>query len=547
MRRLLIAALPLSLLALALSVPATAQPEGKSPYKIEFNSDDVERLDRDEHGREGVYVQVKFTISLDSKDVKEIDGDYKVYIEENGKRVGVVDLPRPTMATDLSVILAMDTSGSMKEHNRIAMARKAADTFLGKLPTQADCGLVLFDHEVRKALPPILDRKPILNEILAVAPRGGTAFRDAALASVQMLAAAPKGRDRALVLMTDGADVNSTRSLDEVIAEARQHRVRIYTIGIGTPGTLEQVNTALVLDRSGSMELPADDSDLTTPKIKALHTAAAAFIHMMSETGRVSLISFSSRVEAPRAFTSNKTSLKKHITDLTPGGETAMLDAVYTGIAALEADGTTGRRAVVAMTDGIDNSSRRRVEEVIERAREAKIKLYMLGFGRKNEIDHATMQRMADETDGKYYHARNKDSLVEIFEGLSIELHDDGIDEASLTRLARETGGACYPAQDVSKLQLVLEQVSESIQRAERKIVFRSLNQRKGGELRRVALRLVHGSDEGSGELVGTGGYQTHGLVIAEMHPMVYLGLLAFLLGLIIVPAALRRPARAGM
>ena len=41
------------------------------------------------------------------------------------------------------------------------------------------------------------------------------------------------------------------------------------------------------------------------------------------------------------------------------------------------------------------------------------------------------MRRLADETGGKYFHASNQQELFEVFEKLSIELHDDGIDEAS--------------------------------------------------------------------------------------------------------------------
>jgi VWFA-related protein len=546
MRRLTLGLLALLPAALALGVPAGAQTDGKSPYTIEFDQNGVQMLDHGPDGQDGVYVRVKFNISLDGNRVLTAVDDYKLVIEEDGKKVRVVDLPRPTVSSELSTILALDTSGSMKEHNRMPMAREAAKTFLTKLPAPAYCGLVLFDHEIRKTIDPTPNREPILAAVLAVAPRGGTAFRDAAFEAIGRLAKAPQGHDRALVLMTDGADVNSTRSMDEVIGEAKKHKVRVYTIGIGTPGTFEQVSTALVLDRSGSMELPADDQDVGTPKIKALHTAAAAFVNMMSESGRVSLIAFGSQVEPPRAFSNNKAALKVHVNALAPAGETALFDAVYTGVATLEADGAKGKRAVVAMTDGIDNSSRRRVDEVIARAREANIKLYLLGFGRQNEIDHATMKKMADETGGKYYHAGNKDALVEIFEALSIELHDEGIDEASLTRLAKETGGAYYPAKDVSKLKFILEQVSQTIQRETREVVFPSINQRKDGLQRNVALRLVRAGTDDSvdpGILIDTRGYQTHGLIVAEMHPFVYLVLLGVLGGLIALPAVFRRPA----
>jgi VWFA-related protein len=541
MRRLLIC----FVIALIAVVPIIAQPDAKAPYKIDFNPSDVEQRSHSKDGKEGIYIGVRFGISETKEGGSANEGDWQIIIEENGKKAAVVPLPEvKTVTTDLSVIMALDTSGSMKEHNRMAMAREAAQTFLGNLPKRADCGLVLFDHEIRDRVKPISDRNAINQHILAKEPRGGTAYRDAALAALKMLEVVPPGRDRALVLLTDGADVNSTHSLDEVIAEAKRLAVRVHTIGIGEPGKFEQVNTALVLDHSGSMELPADDNDLTTPKIAALHVAGAAFINMMSEeTGRVSLIPFSSRVEAPRAFSNNKLKLKEHIAKLKPFGETALFDAVYTGIAALEADGAPGKRAVVAMTDGIDNSSRRRVEEIVERAKEANIKLYLLGFGRSSEIDHTTMQKMATETGGQYFHASNKDKLLEIFEKLSIELHDDGIDEVSLKKIARETGGEYHPAKEASKLKLILTELSRTIQREMREVEFASLNQRASGEQRRVSLLLVRtGSEDTVRASVGEGQYQVHGLIIAEMHPLIYLVLLAVLGGLIALPSVIRRP-----
>src|SRR5437588_2554201 len=108
--------------------------------------------------------------------------------------------------------------------------------------------------------------------------------------------------------MTDGIDLNSGKSLEGVVAEANKAKVRIYTIGIGEPGLLDKVSTALVLDHSGSMKPPADDAD-TTPKIQALHEAGSRFVRSMSSAGRVSLIPFSSGVEVPRAFSNDKSSL----------------------------------------------------------------------------------------------------------------------------------------------------------------------------------------------------------------------------------------------
>src|SRR5439155_10268692 len=101
-------------------------------------------------------------------------------------------------------------------------------------------------------------------------PRGGTAYLDAAYHSIEQVKGS-RGR-RAVVLMTDGVDLNSTHTLEEVINLAQSSEVPVYTIGVGEPGKNEQVTTVMVLDRSGSMRQPADDNDKIS-KIKALHQA----------------------------------------------------------------------------------------------------------------------------------------------------------------------------------------------------------------------------------------------------------------------------------
>jgi Mg-chelatase subunit ChlD len=432
----------------------------------------------------------------------------------------------------------------MTGHGRMKQARDASAAFLKKLPARAECGLILFDHEVRKKLPapPNFDRAPLLTMINSTEPRGGTAYLDAGAEAVAMLRAAARGRDRAVVLMTDGIDLNSKIDIKDLINEAVRAKVKVYTIGIGEPGKFEKVNTVLALDHSGSMVPPADESD-ATPKIIALHEAATRFVESMSPVGRVSIVPFSSNVGKPLPFR-DKTKLdqlRTSIKSLEPRGETALFDATYEAICVLDADNSVGKRAVIAMTDGWDNSSRRRVEEVIARAKDAGIALHLLAFGRPGEIDEFTMKLMAKETGGKFYHAKNKKVLIEIFEGLSIDLHDDGIDEDSLKRIAKETGGQYYPAKDVDDLKLAMEKVTKSIQQ-EPYVVYKSLNQRADGVLRNVTLKLVlRGAAGDEVQSEQSDSYLRRGLVVAEMNHVVYLVLLLVIGCLIALPGLLRR------
>jgi VWFA-related protein len=347
--------------------------------------------------------------------------------------------------------------------------------------------------------------------------------------------------------MTDGNDLNSTATIAEVIREAKDKRVQIITVGIGEPGKQDPVSTVIALDRSGSMNVPADDQE-KTPKIEALHRAAARFVKIMPPQAFASIIPFSTLVSHPTEFSNDHESLTRFVRALKADGETAFLDAAYTAVATLDASSRPGKKAVVVMTDGIDNTSRRRVPEVLQRAREAQVPLYMLGFGRKGEIDTTTMRRLAEQTGGKFYHATNEASLIEIFENLSMDLHDDGVDEPSLRRLAGETGGQYYPVADVAKLKFALAQISDAIQHKSYEVVFPSLIQKRDGTSRMIAIKLVSRTGEtatargmvpyGTEQVLTAKrtDYQTRGLVVAEMHPLVYLFLLGGLGFFLILP-----------
>src|SRR4026209_2029802 len=87
--------LVLPLLAL-FTLSAPAQPK-KIPYQVEFDSNkDIERLEQSPDGKKkGIYVRVKFSITLDGSKVEKIGDNYVLVIEEDGHKVHEVALPKP--------------------------------------------------------------------------------------------------------------------------------------------------------------------------------------------------------------------------------------------------------------------------------------------------------------------------------------------------------------------------------------------------------------------------------------------------------------------
>src|SRR5438132_1930335 len=353
-KRLLLITLVLFLAAL----PALAQDNAPT-YRIEKeqvekdgkSQDRVHIVRRMEDGKPTLFVTAQLRFRRDGLPAFYVNKNEFV-VKEDGRRVLSPDVLPPNLDT-LTTVLAIDISGSMADHGKIQEAKQAARSFLDQLKEPSKCGLVLFDHKLRVKELPTADNNRLRARIDAAKPGGGTAYLDATAEAVGMLRNL-KGR-RAVLLLTDGVDLNSSRGMQDVIRDANVAGVAVYTIGVGEPGKNTPVTSVLVLDCSGSMDEPADNTDEVS-KIQALRQAAGRFVDIMRPGASTTLLPFSDEAETPKPFTSDKGLLKDGIRDLRAGGQTALFDATYEAVETLAASARPdGKRAVVVLTDGKDN------------------------------------------------------------------------------------------------------------------------------------------------------------------------------------------------
>jgi Mg-chelatase subunit ChlD len=138
--------------------------------------------------------------------------------------------------TPLSVVLTLDTSGSMKK--RLADAQAAAKSFLDTLEAQDKAQVIRFSRDVSTIFPLGNNRAAAGAAIDSTVARGDTALWDALHASLESLRTVA-GR-KAIVLLSDGVDDDGTgkplskKTVADVLALARQVNVPIYAIGLGT-------------------------------------------------------------------------------------------------------------------------------------------------------------------------------------------------------------------------------------------------------------------------------------------------------------------------
>lgn len=470
-------------------------------------------------------VAVKFRI-LDKKGelAKELpQADIVIY--EDGLEVHRIK-PKVLREVPSSAMLVLDTSGSMARQEKLTEAQRASRLFLERLDPKTGCGLVLFHHQPYGKYPARTDRAPLLEAINECQSAGGTACFDAIQTALEMLGKQPRDQRHALVVMTDGRDVNSTAKLDDIIALAKVRETPVHTIGLGEAGKHQPVRSMLVLDRSGSM---ADRGKMTN-----LKKAAIRYIELLPEQGaETSLISFNSVVSSAEEFSADKARLRSKVQRIQPNGDTAIYDALWEALETMNAaraanQGQAPRQALILLTDGLDNSSRHHPREIVERAKQDDVRIYTMGLGTGREIDKGVLQGLAEETGAQFFHIESPEKLTDVFEELSIALHDDGIDEQALQRLAASTGGQYHHVREIDKLQAAFAQLAATVENTH-SVKFKSNRARPDGTARGIEIRL--------GSLTTLqSGYATHGLLTPQSHSGLYLMGLVGLLVLFLLP-----------
>ena len=155
--------------------------------------------------------------------------------------------PHTTYAAPIyegSIMLVTDHSGSMASTDvsptRLGAAERAANIFIGELPSSVQVGAVAFSTTPDAVQAPSTNKAAARAIIDAQTANGATATGTALELALQLLhGSEPKHPPAAIVLLSDGA-ANSGPNVVSVAQIARQEKIQIDTVALGTPnGTLQ--------------------------------------------------------------------------------------------------------------------------------------------------------------------------------------------------------------------------------------------------------------------------------------------------------------------
>lgn len=195
-----------------------------------------------------------------------------------------------------------------------------------------------------------------------------------------------------------------------VYEEGERQRLDRFDEVAGLP-----LHAVLVLDTSISM----------TRRLAEVTRAAQSFLRQIVQPDdEVMVITFDDVPRVRAGFTHDLDFLANGLEGLEARGGTALYDSLVFTLGELQR--LRGQRALVLLSDGLDERSHSTVGEVLELARRAAVTIYTIGLEDPNPttppLDRPLLDRLADETGGRSFYVDDAGELTSAYAAIEREV-----------------------------------------------------------------------------------------------------------------------------
>ena len=182
------------------------------------------------------------------------------------------------------------------------------------------------------------------------------------------------------------------------------------------------ISLGVIFDLSGSM----------ANKIDKAREAVGEFLKTANPEDEFFLIAFSDKPALINDFTTSVEAVQQRLLYTVPKGRTALLDAIYLGIAKMR-QARHRRKALLLISDGADNRSRYTENEIRAIVKEADVQIYAIGIydvsprSEEERFGPALLSEVSEVTGGRAYPVGNPDELSEVAARIGLELRNQYI------------------------------------------------------------------------------------------------------------------------
>jgi len=237
------------------------------------------------------------------------------------------------------------------------------------------------------------------------------------------------------------------------------------------------VDVVLMVDASSSVANNLDD----------FRRAAQGFAARLEADDRISLIKFDDRIELLQDWTKSRFQLQRALNRIEPGMFTRFNDALLLASKEQFNGENKSRRAVIVLSDGIDNG---RGTSTLEGALQALIRAQVVVYIVSNtEISRTTKRAELDTLLGGTDASVRFNQLRIDDLRLGLKVLDQS--EMNLEQLAQATGGRLYKPRTFDALESTYAEVADEL-RHQYALYFTPLNKARDGTFRRVRVETTN-------------------------------------------------------
>jgi len=147
-------------------------------------------------------------------------------------------IPLKQTKEGVNVVLVIDVSGSMQatdyEPNRLESAKSSAEILLKSLKEKDHSGIVVFESGATTAAYLSPYKNKVIEKLRDIQVKeGATAIGDGLSLGIDMATSIPN-KKKVVILLSDGVNNAGVISPDEAILFAKQNKIQVYTIGMGS-------------------------------------------------------------------------------------------------------------------------------------------------------------------------------------------------------------------------------------------------------------------------------------------------------------------------
>ena len=272
--------------------------------------------------------------------------------------------------------------------------------------------------------------------------------------------------------------------------------------------TAAPFEVALLLDTSGS----------TRQDLSLIKRAAENFIASLRAGDRVAIIAYNTQVKDNRALavsevlsnlTDDRAKLKTALDNVKTTNGTPYYDSLLQVVEKIfgetPKDEFRGRRALVALTDGVDSVSDSDFEEVRDEFAQAGIISYFIQVNTRDFFEENLLGdcqfaiRFSVAQINRYYRTFYPKSNIEKitdfcklgdFERLDISKTLYELADKEMKELAKSSGGKVFPVEDVSGARIAFKKVADEIG-TKYSLGYYSSNEKRDGTLRKIKVELT--------------------------------------------------------